>query len=68
MSSSMSPRLKKFIGLIAILAFAFIYIVAAVTLGGYLPDHWAARLAYYAIVGTVWGVPLFPLIKWMNRD
>jgi hypothetical protein len=64
----MSARLRKFIGMFAILAFMAGYIVLAVTIGGGLPDHWAARLAYYAVVGTVWGVPLFPLIKWMNRE
>jgi hypothetical protein len=66
--AAMSPRLRKFIGMLAILAFCGLYIVAASTLGDYVPDHWAARFAYYALVGTVWGVPLFPLIRWMNRE
>ncbi|WP_293680548.1 DUF2842 domain-containing protein [uncultured Phenylobacterium sp.] len=64
----MSPRLRKFIGMFAILGFVLAYIVAAVTIGDHLPDHWAVRLAYYGVVGTVWGFPLFPLIKWMNRE
>ena len=34
----------------------------------HIPDHWAARLVFYAIAGTAWGVPLFPLFKWMNRE
>ena len=64
----MSPRVRKFIGMIGILAFMVAYIVLVATLGDYIPDHWAARLAYYALAGTLWGVPLFPLITWMNRD
>ena len=28
----------------------------------------AALLAYYGFFGTFWGVPLFPLIRWMNRE
>ena len=64
----MPPRLKKFIGLIAILVFVLAYIIAAVAIGDLIPDHWAARLAYFGVVGTVWGVPLFPLIRWMNRE
>jgi len=64
----MSPRLRKFIGMIGILGFCTGYIVAAVSLGALLPDHWAVRLAYYGVVGVVWGLPLFPLIKWMNRE
>lgn len=64
----MSPRLRKFIGLIAILAFVLAYVVAALAVGDRLPDHWAARLVFYGLVGVVWGIPLFPLIRWMNRD
>jgi hypothetical protein len=41
---------------------------AAAILGDHVPDHWAARMVYFAIVGTAWGVPLFPLIRWMNRE
>lgn len=64
----MSPRLRKFIGLIAILVFVLAYVATALAIGDHLPDHWAARLAFYGLVGTVWGFPLFPLIRWMNRD
>ena len=64
----MPLRLRKFIGLIAILAFCVVYVVVAVTISDYLPDHWAVRLIFYALVGTLWGVPLFPVIKWMNRE
>ena len=64
----MSPRLRKFIGLIGILAFCAAYIFVVSTVGDYLPDHWAVRLIYYAVAGTLWGVPLFPLIRWMNRE
>jgi hypothetical protein len=38
------------------------------TLGDYVPDHWAIQLLYYGVAGTAWGVPLFPLIRWMNRE
>ena len=68
MSPPMSPRLRKFIGMIVILAFCAIYVVFAVTLGSFLPGSKAVQLAYYAVAGTAWSLPLFPLIKWMNRD
>ena len=64
----MSARVRKFIGLIAILVFCGGYVVVVSTIGDYLPDHWLARLIYYALAGTLWGVPLFPLIRWMNRE
>jgi hypothetical protein len=63
----MSPRLRKFIGMLAILAFLVLYVGAAVAIGERIPQHWAALLAYYGVVGTLWGVPLFPLLRWMNR-
>ena len=64
----MSPRLKKLIGLVLILAFLVAYVGAAAAIGERIPQHWAALLVYYGLVGTLWGVPLFPLIRWMNRE
>ena len=64
----MSPRLRKFIGLFAILIFLATYIAVVSTVGDYLPAHWAAQLAYYAVAGTLWGIPILPLIKWMNQE
>ena len=63
----MSPRLRKLIGMLAILLFLAIYVMLASKIGDYVPTHWAAQLAYYAVAGTLWGVPLFPLIRWMER-
>lgn len=64
----MSVRVRKLIGLVAILLFLALYVIVVSTVGDHLPDHWAARLAYYAVAGTFWGLPLFPLIRWMNRE
>jgi Protein of unknown function (DUF2842) len=63
----MNPRLRKLIGLPAILAFLAAYVVLAVSIGERIPDHWAAKLAYFSLAGVVWGLPLFPLIRWMNE-
>jgi hypothetical protein len=64
----MKARLRKAIGGLGILAFLAVYVWAAVTLSSRLPDHWAVRLAYFLVVGTAWGLPLIPLITWMNRE
>ena len=37
------------------------------SLGEGVPDHWAAKLAFYVVAGVCWGVPILPLISWMNR-
>lgn len=63
----MNPRLKKLIGTLAMLVFLFAYVAAALAVADHLPAHWAAQLAYYLVVGTAWGLPLIPLMKWMNR-
>jgi uncharacterized membrane protein len=64
----MSPRLRKFIGLIAILTWLAAYITVVASLGDEIPQGWGWQLAYYGFFGTFWGVPLFPLIRWMNRE
>lgn len=63
----MSGRWRSFLGGIAILVFLAVYVWIAVVIGDRLPDHWAARLAYFAIVGTAWGVPLIPLLSWIAK-
>jgi len=63
----LNPRVRKLIGLVALLVFVILYVGAAVRIGERLPDNWAARLAYYGLVGIAWGVPVLPLISWMNR-
>ena len=63
----MSARLRKLIGLFAILGFLGLYVWAVIGLGEHVPAHWAAQLAYYGLAGVLWGVPILPLIRWMNR-
>ena len=63
----MSGRWRNFLGGIAILVFLAAYVWVAVVIGDHIPDHWAARLVYFAVAGTAWGVPLIPLLSWIAR-
>lgn len=63
----MSGRWRSFLGGIAILIFLAAYVWVAVVVGDLLPDHWAARLVYFAVVGTAWGAPLIPLLSWIGK-
>jgi len=63
----MSARIRKAIGGLAMLVFLAGYIWAMSTLGQKVPPMWAAKLAFYLVAGTAWGLPLIPLIAWMNR-
>jgi len=63
----MTARVRKFIGGAGIILFLILYIGAAVQIAAILPTNAALKLAYFAIVGIGWGVPIIPLITWMNR-
>ena len=63
----MSARLRKAIGGAAMLVFLAAYIWAMSTLGQKVPNQALATLAFYLVAGTAWGLPLIPLIAWMNR-
>ncbi len=64
----MNPRLKKLIGMLGMLVFLFFYVVLAITIADHLPRHWIIQVIYFAVIGVAWGVPLFPLLSWMNRE
>lgn len=63
----MPARLRKLIGLFGILAFLAAYVWLVIAVGEHVPAHWAAQLAYFGLAGVLWGVPILPLISWMNR-
>jgi len=63
----MSARLRKLVGMIGILAFLVAYVAVVATLSDRLPRAWWVQVIYFGLAGVLWGVPLFPLISWMNR-
>jgi ABC-type antimicrobial peptide transport system permease subunit len=63
----MTARVRKAVGGVAMMVFLAAYIWAAASLGERVPSFWLAKLAYYLVAGTAWGVPLIPLMAWMNR-
>jgi hypothetical protein len=63
----MNPRLRKLIGLFAILAFLLLYIGLVVRVAAYVPNHGPLQFAFYALAGICWGIPILPLLSWMNR-
>jgi len=65
----MNMRTRKAIGCFALLAYLGVYAGLAAALGAYLLPvlpNWA-ELAFYAIAGVIWILPLKPLFAWMNR-
>jgi hypothetical protein len=64
----MTPRVRKLIGLFGILAFLLLYVGAVARVAQHVPDHGVWQFAFYALAGVCWGVPVLPLISWMNRE
>ncbi len=63
----MQPRLRSFVGSMAILIFMAVYIVAATHVADRLPDNDAIKMVFFAVAGLLWGIPILPVIWWMNR-
>ncbi len=63
----MSARVRKLIGLFGILGFLAAYVLVATRISDFVPRHGPWQAIYFVLAGTLWGVPLFPLISWMSR-
>ena len=63
----MSMRLRKLIGSFAVLVFIVLYVGAVIRLAAYVPDHGVLQAAFFIVAGISWGIPILPLISWMNR-
>lgn len=63
----MGPRLRKIIGGLAMLVFLALYVALAVTLVDRLPNWGWLKGLYFIVVGIAWGIPLIPLLTWMDK-
>jgi hypothetical protein len=62
----MTPRVRKLIGLVGILVFLVLYMGLVVRLAPRVPAHGPLQAVFYALAGICWGIPILPLISWMN--
>jgi hypothetical protein len=49
------------------MAYLTVYVVVMTGIANHLPPSQLAWAVFYIVAGTGWGVPLFPLIRWMER-
>lgn len=62
----MSARVRKLLGMVAIVLFVAAYAAAASKIADHLPNNFAVQAVFYLVAGLAWGVPILPLIRWMN--
>jgi hypothetical protein len=65
----MNQQARKAIGCGGLLVYLGAYAAGAATLGTLIAPALPAwgGLAYYAVAGVIWILPLKPLFGWMNR-
>ena len=66
----MRRRQRKFVGVIATLAFVIVYALVAMALAQARFVQGAPDLLqwiYYVVIGMAWILPIMPLIRWMER-
>lgn len=65
----MPLRLRKFIGMVALLTFVMAYALIAMSLGDLIMAKMpqALRFGYYIIAGLFWTIPAMVIIRWMQR-
>lgn len=66
----MRRRRRKFIGVVATLAFVVVYALIAMAMAQANFVQAAPSLLqwlYYVVIGMAWILPVMPLIRWMER-
>ncbi|MHC5653839.1 DUF2842 domain-containing protein [Stappia sp.] len=65
----MPNRLRKFIGMVLLVAFVIVYAFVAMVIGDMTMQEasGAVRMLYYGIAGLAWTVPAGAIIWWMEH-
>ena len=66
----MPPRLRKFIGAIALFVLVVVWALLAMALAQMpaIRDNAIASVAYYVVAGLGWCLPAIPIITWMSKQ
>ncbi len=63
-ASKPQPNPRALIAVALLLVGLAVYAAAIVTLGDYLPGHWAVEGIYALIMGLIWVWPAIALFRW----
>jgi len=65
----MTPRQRKFIGMVAIVAFLIVYCLIAMAIGGMVAVGlpMPLEIGFFVIAGIAWLPVVMMIIRWMSR-
>ncbi len=58
---------RRLIACVGIIVFLVSYVAIVSDIGRHLPNVLWAQLLFYGLAGTLWGVPILPLISWSEN-
>ena len=64
----MGPRTRRLVAAVGALVFLAFYVWAVIAIGDRLPASMWIDLVFYGVAGIAWGIPLFPLLSWAERN
>jgi hypothetical protein len=66
----MPPRLRKFIGAIALFVLVVVWALLAMALAQMpaIRDNAIVSVAYYVVAGLGWCLPAIPIVTWMSKQ
>jgi hypothetical protein len=64
----MPPRLRKFIGAIALFALVIVWALLAMAFAQIpaIRENAVASVVYYVVAGIGWVLPAMPIVSWMS--
>jgi len=65
---SAMPTARASLAFVLLIFFLILYAGFAVTIGDYLPEHWAVDLVYYVVAGFAWVPVAVALLNWGYRQ
>ncbi len=61
------PSWRKPVGILGILTFALLWVILIASASAAIAGlAWPLQAAIYAVAGTIWIVPLGPVLKWIE--
>ncbi len=65
--NSLSLPQRRAIACVGIVVFLLVYVVIMTSLAGFLHGGPITGFVFFALAGTLWGVPIIPLISWSEN-